>query len=58
MGLITRQPNRQFQDNMVSQLDDNMDRQKHLEPFHPENCIFWQVREDDTCMLLDEIKMS
>ena len=28
MGLITRQPNRQFQDNMVSQLDDNMDRQK------------------------------
>ena len=29
MGLITRQPNRQFQDNMVSQLDDNMDRQKH-----------------------------
>ena len=30
MGLITRQPNRQFQDNMVSQLDDNMDRQKQF----------------------------
>ena len=28
MGRVTGQPNRQFLDNMVNQLDDNMGRQK------------------------------
>ena len=32
MVTATGQPNRQFWDNMVNQLDDDMDRQKHIIP--------------------------